>query len=178
MEKQNQIGSAWKLRLSAAYYTFHRISPIPIRNNATRADGGFASEFRDLDIIIAITYEGWKWPASLLFDYAHNFGAAPGIGDDLYWVEASLGRIDQVGSWQFKYEATRIQQDAVLADFNQDDTFPETRTIRHGLYGTVRVFDRGDLNLTYYLFRANGSPTLTDEPRWTSRVRLNLTTQL
>lgn len=174
-----QLAKDWGARTGLAHYAFHKLSPVTVVSNSTDAAGNFLSDFKEMDWVSQVTYSGWQWPAAVLFDYGHNFGAANGLGDDFYWVEASLGKIKNPKDWELKYEFGHIQQDAVVADFAGNTTTPETNMSRHSLYASLRVLKNTDVGLIYRLFQQDkkGTTATTDEDTWVERLQVDLTTK-
>ncbi len=176
----DRVAKDWTAETGFADYLWHKISPLTVTTNATNTDGSYASDFKELDWISRVTYEGWKWPISGLFEYGRNLGASDKIGNNLYWAEASVGKLKKPLDWELKYEFAYIQQDAVLADFAGNNTTPETNTVRHGFYANMRVIKNTDLGLTYIAYERL-EPTRTsstaDENTWSGRLRIDLTTK-
>ena len=167
----------WSLQSGLANYDYRKVSPASTVSNATDAQGSFLSDFKEIDSISELTYSGWKWPMAVLWEYGHNFGVADGVGDNLYSVEARMGKIKQVWDWELKYNFAHIEQDAALADFVGNESSPETNTTYHGLYATMRVLKNTDLGMSYLLFRRDkiGTTSSTDENTLNHRLRLDIT---
>lgn len=174
-----KVGKDWKIETSLAGYIWHKVSPIPVVTNATDARGDYLSDFKVLDTITKLTYEGWQQPVSVLLDYDHNFGATEGVGDNSYWVEMLVGKIKKPWDWQLKYEFASIQQDATLAFAAGNISTPETNMFRHRWVAGVRVVKNTDLEMEYLTFRRNktGTTSTTDGGNWLSRVRLQVVTK-
>lgn len=174
-----KLAEDWKIESGLAAYLWHKKSTLTAVTNTTDASGNLLSDFKVLDHITKLTYEGWQQPVSLLFDYGHNLGAAPGTGDDSYGVEALVGKIKKPWNWQLKYEFAHIQQDATLAFAAGNDTTPETNMFRHRWVAGVRVVKNTDLEMEYFVFRRDraGATSTTDEDNWLSRVRLQVVTK-
>lgn len=172
-----KLAKDWSLQSGLANYTYRKVSPASVVSNATNAQGGFLSDFKEIDSVSELSYTGWTWPLAVLWEYEHNFGAAHDVGDDLYAVEARMGKIKQVRDWELKYSFARIEQDAVLADFAGNETSPETNMTAHGLYATMRVLKNTDLGMSYMMYRRNKVSTAaaTDEHPFTNRLRLDVT---
>lgn len=174
-----QLAQDLKLETSLANYATHKPLVLPTVSNAVNRDSTFMSDFKVLDTVTKLTYDGWAKPVSLLFDYGHNLGAASDIGDDYYWIEASVGKIKKPWDWQVRYEFIYIQQDATIAALAGNATTPETNMTRNSLKGSVRLLKNTDLGLNYYVFRQNepGSTATTDEDSWLTRFQMELVTK-
>lgn len=81
----------------------------------------FDSRFEIIDPIVSMTYSGLAWPITLSAEYIHNFRAAGGSRDDGWAVGASTqGKVFD-HSYKLFYQYQRIEREAVLATFAQDD---------------------------------------------------------
>jgi hypothetical protein len=175
-----QLAEKLTLETSLANYITHKPHVLPTVSNAVNRDSTFMSDFKVVDTVTKLSYDGWAKPVSLLFDYGHNLEAASAIGDDYYWVEASVGKIKKPWDWQVRYQSIYIQQDATIAALAGNATTPETNMTRQGLLGSVRVLKNTDLGVNYYVFRQRepGSTATTDEDSWLSRFQMELITNL
>ena len=173
---KKKVAKDWKVDAGLAAYLWRKVSPIAVVSNATDSRSDFLSDFKVLDTIAKLTYEGWQQPVSVLLEYGHNVGADQGVGDDLYWVETVVGKIKKPWDWQLKYEFARIQQDATLAFAAGNDSTPETNMYRHRWVAGVRVVKNTDLEMEYLVFRRDktGTTSTTDEDNWLSRIRLQV----
>lgn len=176
---KEKLGEDWTIKTGLANYNYHKLSPLTVNTNATDSSGNYLSGFKILDSVSQVTYEGWRWPVSVLFDYGHNFAAAEGIGDDLYWVETRLGKLKKPLDWELKYEFAYVQQDATVADFAYNTLTPETNVTGHQMYATLRVMKDTDVGLNYLLRQRDkvGTTASTDENQWIGRVQLEVTTK-
>ena len=128
----------WRFELAAAYYDYRLRSLAgadggDFRSNVM-AGGRYVSDFDLLDVIAAVTYNGFgaRWPVRLSGDYVHNFGARVS-GDTGYGVDLQVGRASKPGDLRFGYGYAQTGVDAVLAAFSHDNTNLATNYRQHML---------------------------------------------
>lgn len=89
------------------------------RTNRRLVNGRLASDYRLLDLqLVGRTVLG-EWPLEARIDLVRNLGAD--TARDGARFSLVLGDRFQPGGWEFGYSNQRIQRDAVLAAFNEDD---------------------------------------------------------
>ncbi len=105
--------------------------------NATVGTAGntvYASQFLYTDFTADTTVQTWnkKWPARFLIDYVRNPKAASDQNQGL-WFESTIGRQAEQNDIQLSYAIARIEQDAVIAAFNESDFRAPTNVLQHRL---------------------------------------------
>jgi len=106
--------------------------------NATVGAGAtiaYASKFLYADFIAdTIVQTGSeRFPLRILLDFVDNPRAASSQRHG-FWGEASLGRQRDLNDVQFGYSFGRIEQDAVIAAFNESELRAPTNIIQHRLF--------------------------------------------
>ena len=106
--------------------------------NATVGTGTnvrYASKFLYADFIADAGVKTWwdKYPLHLVLDLLDNPRAASGHNHAL-WADASLGQSKEKHDLQFGYAFGRIEQDAVIAAFNESEMRAPTNLLQHKLY--------------------------------------------
>jgi hypothetical protein len=100
----------------------------------------FVSGFMYSDFILdtAINTGSDRFPLRLLAEYEQNLRANNGE-DRAYWLEATVGRQRDKLDVQFGYSWARIEQDAVISQFNDSDMRAPTNVLQHRFYGNILV---------------------------------------
>ena len=100
----------------------------------------FVSGFMYSDFILdtAIKTGSERFPLRLLAEYEQNLRANNGE-DRAYWLEATVGRQRDKLDVQFGYSWARIEQDAVISQFNDSDMRAPTNILQHRFYGNILV---------------------------------------
>jgi hypothetical protein len=151
--------------------------------NATFVSGSarrFLSGFFYTDYIVDTNVKtNWaKFPVRLLAEYEQNLRAVAPAGftnpqDKAYWLEASIGQQKDRNDLLFGYSFARIDQDAVISQFNESDMRQPTNVAQHRFYGNWLIQKNTTAGLTWWtgrrLFNAAGAP----EP-FLNRVQLDL----
>jgi len=106
--------------------------------NATIGTGTnirYASKFLYADFIADTTVKTWwdKYPLRLTLDFLDNPRAASDHNHSL-WAEAAMGQSKDKHDLQFGYAFGRIEQDAVIAAFNESEMRAATNILQHKLY--------------------------------------------
>ncbi len=123
--------------------------------NATSADGKhFLSRYLYADAMVdaAIRTPWSRFPARLVLDYVNNLNAV-GNASHGYWVETSLGRTKERGDFQFGYTFARVEQDAVLAAFNESDLRAPTNVVQSRVQFQYQAMRNATLGYTLWLGR-------------------------
>ncbi len=171
----------WRLELAAAYYDYRLGSTAgadagDFRGNVV-IDGAYVSDFDLLDVIGAVTYDGFgaRWPVRMVVDYVHNVGARV-PGDSGLGVDLFVGRSLHAGDFRLGYGYAEAGVDAVLAAFSQDNTSIATNYRQHTLLVDYMVTDNVALNVTFYRYKPkNGAFAGGNDPHdWLNRLRVNL----
>ena len=95
----------------------------------------YASKFLYADFIADTTVKTWwdKYPLRLTLDWLDNPRAASDHNTAL-WAEAAVGQSKDKHDLQFGYAFGRIEQDAVIAAFNESEMRAPTNVLQHKLY--------------------------------------------
>ena len=150
--------------------------PGDVRSNRLNPEEtAFRSDFNLVDLLARVTYEGGgpQWPVQATLNYVHNAGAVDDE-DDGFRAAVRAGRNTEHGDVQLRYGYSRVETDAVLAAFSNDNITLPTNYRQHAVTVDYVMLPATVLNLTWYLYRllrtdANG---IDEGPR--SRLRLNL----
>lgn len=115
--------------------------------NATRIVGtgtnqrrAFVSGFLYNDFVVDanITTPWTRFPLRLLGEYLTNSRAASNQGQAA-WLEASLGQLRNRNDVLFGYSFARIEQDAIISQFNESDLRAPTNVVQHRVFGNWLV---------------------------------------
>ena len=103
--------------------------------NATIGSGAstvYASKFLYADFMADTTVltGAERWPLRLVLDFVTNPRAASSQRDG-FWGEAFLGRLQDRSDLQMSYAFGRIEQDAVIAAFNESELRAPTNILQH-----------------------------------------------
>jgi hypothetical protein len=181
-----------------------RVPPLQTLNpgpftNATRIAGTGGGQTRAMvsgffynDFILDNTFlTPWtRFPWRVLGEYEQNtrarlnLGLAPSIQDKAYWFETSLGQLKNRNDVLIGYSFDRIEQDAVIASFNDNDQRAPTNLLQHKFYFNWLVRPNTTATLTWYTGRtlnrnlqnaalATGLPAGRQDP-WLNRIQLDL----
>src|SRR4051812_27206900 len=95
----------------------------------------YASKFLYADFIADAGVKTWweKYPLHLTLDLLDNPRAASDHNHAL-WAEAAVGQSKDKHDLQFGYAFGRIEQDAVIASFNESELRAPTNVLQHKLY--------------------------------------------
>ncbi|MES2291372.1 MAG: putative porin [Pseudomonadota bacterium] len=170
-----------KLELAGGYYGYRINSLVGADSGDWRtnrfAGGKYLSDFRLLDVIGAVQYNGFGdlWPVRVVGDYVHNFGATAGDANG-FGVDLLVGRASKKQDWRFAYGYAQVGVDAVFAAFSHDNTNIATNYIQHTLAVDYVPMDNLILNVTYYRYKPldalYAGTTLPND--WANRLRLNM----
>jgi hypothetical protein len=121
---------------------------------------GFASRFLYTDYIVDNNIKtNWvKFPVRVLVEYLQNLRAVPSTvtgttQDKAYWLEGSIGQQRDKNDLQFGYSFARIDQDAVISQFNESDMRAPTNVIQHRFYANWLVARNTTAAFTWWLGR-------------------------
>jgi Skp family chaperone for outer membrane proteins len=142
--------------------------------NATTADGkNFLSEFLQSEFMVNANIKTpmERWPVNLMFNWVKNLDAvapcarvtcdpllvaSPALldtHDTAYWVEGSIGGTRNKNDMQFGYRFARIEQDAVLAAFNESDLRAPTNVLQHAAFWQWKVMKNTTASYTLWVGR-------------------------
>ncbi len=127
-----------------------------------RVTGVLLSDYEIVDLQAGLHTTVANWPVRLRVDVARNLGA-----DDLNEagrVSAVIGDKLQPMGWEYGYSAQRIQRDAAMAAFNDDDwwfhSFAKGQSVWAG-YGIDETW-----NVQFLMFRENRDGVREDVDRF------------
>jgi hypothetical protein len=100
----------------------------------------FVSGFMYSDLILDTNIDTGvsRFPLRLLGEYEQNLRAA-NDQDRAYWLEASVGQQKNKYDLQLGYSFARIEQDAVISQFNESDMRAPTNVLQHRFFGNWMV---------------------------------------
>jgi hypothetical protein len=137
----------------------------PTTGAKTITSAQFASKFGVLDSLaqVDIVTPSERWPLTFIGDFAENTRACENVKNipaaavysapcdprarHGYWLEASIGRTQKKGDWQFSYTRIVIQREAVIGAFNYSEIFPTSNVEIHRSEILYQLFDRVTLQL-------------------------------
>jgi hypothetical protein len=135
----------------------------------------YLSDFNLLDAIAIIEYRGagQRTPVRFSGNFVKNNGAA--VDDDMgFMFDLFVGRASQRKDLRFRYGYAKLETDAVLAAFSNDNTTLASNYQQHTVTIDYVALDNTTLNLTWYLFRRNKVETGSGiDNDFISRLRLN-----
>jgi hypothetical protein len=174
------------------------LNPGPFTNASRIAGTGtgqkraFVSGFFYNDFILDNTFlTPWtRFPWRVLGEYEQNnrarlnVGLAPSKQDKAYWFETSLGQLKNKNDILIGYSFDRIEQDAVIAPFNDNDQRAPTNVLQHKFYFNWLMRANTTATFTWYVGHtlnrnlqnaalATGLPAGRQDP-WMNRVQLDL----
>ncbi|HXE91073.1 MAG TPA: putative porin [Terriglobales bacterium] len=121
----------------------------------------FVSKFLYSDFILDANIKTrWnRWPVRILGEYLKNLNAenkdplAAGKQDSAFWSEVSIGQTKNKNDLQFGYMFSRIEQDAVISQFNESDNRASTNILQHRLYALWKIRNNVTANYTFFIGR-------------------------
>lgn len=121
----------------------------------------FVSKFLYSDFILDANLKTpWnRWPVHILGEYLKNLNAenkdplASGKQDSAFFSEVSIGQTKNKNDLQFGYMFSRIEQDAVISQFNESDNRASTNILQHRLYALWKVRNNVTANYTLFIGR-------------------------
>ena len=129
-------------------------------NRRAPATGPLLSDFRLLDLQLVGRTAIGEWPLEARLDVVRNLGADDQRDGARFSVV--LGSRFRPGGWEFGYSNQRIQRDAVLAAFNEDDWWFHSFT--HGFMPWIGygIDERWNLRLAAFHEQRDGLSEHTD----------------
>jgi hypothetical protein len=174
------------------------IATVTVTNPTTGAktitSAQFASKFGILDSLaqLDIMTPSQRWPLTFIGDFAENTRACGNVKNipavavysapcdprarHGYWLEASIGRTQKKGDWQFSYTRIVIQREAVIGAFNYSEIYPANNVEIHRSEILYQLFDNVTLQLNGLFGRplvTAGSPAPA-QPLW-ERLQFDVT---
>jgi hypothetical protein len=120
----------------------------------------FVSGFLYTDYIVDNNIKtNWvKFPVRVLLEYEQNLRAVPSAitgttQDKAYWLEGSIGQQRDKNDLLFGYSFARIDQDALISQFNESDMRAPTNVIQHRFYANWLVARNTTAAFTWWLGR-------------------------
>lgn len=87
--------------------------------NSTDASGNYAADFDELEAFAEIGFAlGWV-PTAVFGDFVTN--TAAGDDEEGWLIGLALGRCEEPGSWELRYNYRRVEADAVVGAFTDSD---------------------------------------------------------
>ena len=175
-DDESRIGAfqaSWFLRegtdfggdIQLAYLDFSDLGKLTeqgLSRTNRRAGATLLSDYEIADLQVGLHTTIAKWPLRLRVDVARNLGA-----DDLNEAgrfSAAIGDKSQPMGWEYGYSAQRIQRDAAMAAFNDDDWWFHSFAKGHSAwvgYGLDATW-----NLQFLMFRENRDGVRDDVDRF------------
>jgi hypothetical protein len=185
-----QPSNVWNLTVAGGYYDYtiksltHADTGDTLSNHLNATRTAYLSDFNLLNFTAIADYRvlGVRWPIRLSTDFVRNLGttSAPEGEDEGLAFEASIGRITARKDTRYRYGIGRLETDAVLAAFTNDNTTFATNYFQH-TFGVEYVASPNALfSVVWYLFRRDqvevGPGTGPEfDKNFVSRLRLNVT---
>lgn len=129
-------------------------------NRRLPANGPLLSDYRLLDLQLVGRTRIADWPLEARLDLVRNLGADD--QRDGARFSLVLGSRLQPGGWEFGYSNQRIQRDAVLAAFNEDDWWFHSFTHGYMPWIGYGIDETWNLRLAAFHEQRNGLPEHTD----------------
>jgi hypothetical protein len=192
-----QLGNRWTMTpsftalnwngadsIATAVFGATRIINANSFTNATQGSGTttrFLSGFLYTDYILDnnIKTHWAKFPVRVLVEYLQNLRAVTPAGftrpqDKAYWLEASIGQQRDRNDWLFGYSFARIDQDAVISQFNESDMRQPTNVAQHRFYANWLVQKNTTAALTWWTGRRLVNAAATTPEPFLNRMQLDL----
>ena len=115
-------GAPWSGEVSIAYLEFDELETAAARGltrTNRRIGTRLVSDYELLDLQLALRANAWRMPFEARLDFVRNLGADD--QDEGVRAQAILGTSRAADSWELGLSYQRIQRDAVMAAFNEDD---------------------------------------------------------
>jgi len=151
----------FKFDVSAGYYDYSLGSMVggdsgDWRSNRLDMNGRYLSDYRLLDIVTGISWQGSnaKWPLRIVGDYVRNLGAVDNE-DTGFGVDVTLGRASQAGDWRLTYGYSKTDVDAVMAAFSHDNLGIATNYKLHALTVDYTWMPKTMLSAIWYHYKPN-----------------------
>lgn len=176
-----QPSENWDLAFHSAYFDYDIVALDPdapggARGNNISPDGNrYVSDFNLLDTIGSVTYKGFgdRWNIRLIGDYVRNLGAEV-PQDTAYGFDLFAGSLSEPGDFLYRYGYSRVETDAVLGMFSNDNIVIPTNYELHTLALDYTIRPHTFVGLTSYFFRRVEHGLDESAIDWSSRFRLNL----
>ncbi len=184
---QVRLADSLKANMAVGFYYYDDVSPsgsstlladnsgnqtVDLDDDGSQDD--FRSDFRILNPIVALTYDGWKYPLTWSGEYIENFGGEG--GEDSGWaLGLAMGNTKKKGDWRVYYQYQLVEQDAVFSAFVQDDFLFATNHRSHVFGGKYQFTDSIQLHL-WALISERDTLALgqSDREQWRTRADLNI----
>jgi Putative porin len=184
-----QPGKVWNLTVSTGYYDYtiksltRADSGDTLSNHLNETRTAYISDFNLLNATAIADYRvlGDRWPLRVSFDFVRNLGTR-GVAegeDEGKWLEMAIGRATARKDTRYRYGFARLETDAVLAAFTNDNTTFATNYLQHTFIAEYVASPVVSFNATWYVFRRDqvdvgpGTGPAFDK-KYVSRLRLNV----
>jgi len=151
----------FKFDVSAGYYDYSLGSMAGAdagdwRTNRLDINGRYVSDYRLLDIITGVSWQGnnAKWPLRIVGDYVKNLGAVDGE-DTGFGVDVAFGRAKDAGDLRFTYGYSQTDVDAVMSAFSHDNIAIATNYKLHALTVDYTPMPKTMLSAIWYHYKPN-----------------------
>ncbi|MBI4327821.1 MAG: putative porin [Chloroflexi bacterium] len=148
-----------------------------VDRNGDGTPDDFASDFGILNPIVALTYNGWKLPATVSAEYLLNTRAR-GSRDTGCAAGLAVGKAEKKGDWRLYYQWQVVEQDAVFTPFAQDDFLFASNHRSHVFGANYQLADNVGLHLWGLVSARDetspGATTDSDQNQWRARLDLNI----
>lgn len=130
------------------------VSSSNLQNALNGSGTGYLSGFFYSDYILKTGVKTpWKrFPFNLTLEFEHNLDAATDQADAFY-SEASFGQTRNRNDFEFGYGFARVEQDAVLAAFNESDWRAQTNVSQHKFFFSWKAQSNTTIGYTLWLGR-------------------------
>jgi len=151
----------FNFKVAAAYYNFYNIKhqaalgfqPSPGMTNTLLPNKTYAFNYNSF---VESAELGYKTPFSCIMPYAGVFGEIVKNIDShdggwQYGVRIGYPSLDKFGDWQFSYAYRRLERDAWLDNFNDDDMYQgQTNARGHYIYSSFALWKHVSLAVSWF----------------------------
>jgi Putative porin len=184
-----QPNGIWNLTVAGGYYDYtiksltRADSGDILSNHVNAARTAYISDFNLLNATAIADYRalGPRWPLRFSADFVRNLGTR-GLAegeDEGKWFEGMIGRLSTKNDTRYRYGWARLETDAVIAAFTNDNTTFATNYDQHTFIAEYAASSNVSFNATWYLYRRDqvetGPGTGPEfDRRFVNRLRLNV----
>jgi hypothetical protein len=165
-------GLQTRLELVASFVVWDKIENIEtkIRRQNSRLDGAFINDYRVLDLLARLSYDG-PVPTQVVADYCRN--TAVDANNRGIWLAVALGSLKTSRS-RLEYTYANVDKDATLAAYATDDFFWATGWEGHRADLGFRASDTSSLHTIGETMRFKDSPNVAERDHFIKRFRVEL----
>lgn len=184
-----QSSKVWNLTVAGAYYDYtiksltHADAGDTLSNYLNQSRTDYVSDFNLLNAVAIAEHRalGDHWPIRVAIDFVRNLGTAGAAANENegFSLETAIGRATARKDTRYRYGFSRLETDAVLAAFTNDNTTFPTNYFQHTFGFDYLASPNATFNVTWYLFRRDqvevgpGTGPGFDK-NFVSRLRLNM----